>query len=384
MLFDTKKRADKDSKGHGETEWEYLDRSGRVEAERVRMLLTSWFSKYPEPHRTELLPRLKGGDDTEFQAAAFELLLYSALMAIGCTVEVHPSLADSAKHPDFLATTSHGEPVYVEARMASEFSREHKAAVRRTKVVLDAIEKVDSPDFFIGVSAEGNPATPPSGKLLRQALRTWIDSLDYESVTAASAAGHEDLPKTTWKHEGWKIEFDAFPKRPNRRSKGQRTVGALFSGARWGRAHEAIRTAVRGKGGRYGQLPHPLVIAVNVAAVSVDQDDEMNALFGDDQYVVRMGDHTAEPEARRAPNGAWFGKSGPRYTRVSGAWIFRNATPWNFTSRAHTVYFNPFATSPLPSVFDVLPNAKGIDGVMRWADGRALHDLFGLSKEWPE
>jgi hypothetical protein len=51
MLFEPKERTDQDIKNHGETDWEYLDWSGRVEAQRVRDVLTSWLSSYPEVHR---------------------------------------------------------------------------------------------------------------------------------------------------------------------------------------------------------------------------------------------------------------------------------------------------------------------------------------------
>jgi hypothetical protein len=275
--------------------------------------------------------------------------------------------------------------VYVEAVLASEFSQEAKAAQRRTKIVLDAIEKVNSPDFLIAVDADGDPERPPNGRRLRAALQQWISGLDYEVVAASlSDRGDDALPKFTWNYEGWEISFDAIPKNPDRRGQGQRTIGAIFGEARWGTAHEVIREAVKFKGGRYGDLPRPLLVAINVDAMSVDNDDEMNALFGDEQYVVRVDDPTAEPQMRRARNGAWIGPAGPQYTRVSGAWVFRRASPWNIASLTHTVYFNPFAARPLPSLFDKFPHAKGTDGIMRWSEGQALRDVFGLSLEWPE
>jgi hypothetical protein len=86
----------------------------------------------------------------------------------------------------------------------------------------------------------------------------------------------------------------------------------------------------------------------------------------------------------RQPTGGWFGPRGPQYTRVSGAWIFHSLTPWNFPSRTHTVYFNPFASMTLPSLFKVLPHAEGKDGLMAWVEGKGLDKLFGLAAGWPE
>lgn len=67
MLFDAKDRTDRDSKNHNETNWQYLGRSGRVEAERVRSLLTSWLSSYPEAHRNDIVSRMRGGTTTDFK-----------------------------------------------------------------------------------------------------------------------------------------------------------------------------------------------------------------------------------------------------------------------------------------------------------------------------
>jgi hypothetical protein len=278
MMFSPRERTERGSKNHGETDWQYLDRSGRPAAQKVRDLLTSWLASYPEVHRGDLVSRMRGGDDTEFQAATFELLLYSALSRLGCTIEVHPTLPTSTRHPDFLATSPSGDRVYVEAVLASEFSQDAKAAQRRTKVVLDAIERVDSPDFFIAVDAEGYPETPPSGRRLRAALQRWISGLSYDAVAAdLHARGNDALPTFSWSHEGWEISFDAIPKKPDRRGQGQRTIGAIFGEARRGTSNEVIKEAVKFKGGRYGDLPHPLLVAINVDSISVDKDDEVGA-----------------------------------------------------------------------------------------------------------
>ena len=385
MLFDQRTRADTDHMSHGESDWEYLDRSARPEAQRVRDLLDAWMSTYPDEGRQELCSRMRCGDDVPFQAAAFELLVFSTLKALGCEVQVHPEIPGSRRHPDFLVRTPSGESVFLEATLASEFDQTAQAAARRRNVVLDAIDRLESPDFLIGISADGDPERPPNGRRIRQALRQWIVSLDYETARTALEMNQPDpFPKLAWEDDGRKVEFDAIARRRDRRGPGKNAIGAIFGGARWGEAHLAIREAIRNKGGHYGALPHPLMIAINVDALSVDTEDEVGALFGDEQYVVRMYDDTAKPQKRRAPNGAWNGPNGPRYTRVAGAWIFRRITPWSIASRTQTVYFNPFATSQLPDLFASLPNFKARGDKLCLTQGRQLRDLFDLPPEWPE
>lgn len=382
-MFSQVKRTTYDIKNHSETDWEYLDRSGRPEAQRVRDLLTSWLSSYPAEHRPDLVSRMCGRDNTAFQAATFELLLYSALSWLGCSIEVHPALTTNRKRPDFLITSPVGDRAYVEAVSASEFSSEAKAAKQRTKVVLDALEKVNSPDFYITVDTDGDPKKPPNVGRLCDELQRWVFSLDYKAVVAGVVErGYDAYPKLLWKQDNWKISFDAIPKEEGRRRQGERTIHAIVENARWVANEKPIRNAIKSKGNRYGELPHPLLIAINTDAMSVDRIDEVAALFGDEVYTFCKS-NPAESEMRRAPNGAWRSRSGPQYTRVSGAWIFRGAPTSNIASRIQTVYFHPYAARPLPAVFDVLPHAKVDRGILKWTGGISIREMFGLSDGWP-
>jgi hypothetical protein len=127
-----------------------------------------------------------------------------------------------------------------------------------------------------------------------------------------------------------------------------------------------------------------LLVAINVDALSVDRIDEMQGLFGQEEYVFSVDDLSAPPQMRCKPNGAWFGQHGPQYTRVSGAWIFVTLNSWNIVSRKNTVYFNPWASKQLPALFDSVHHAKAEGEQMQWNDGQSLSEILGLSAEWPE
>lgn len=386
VLFESKERTSQDPKSYIETDWDYLDRSGRVETQRIRDFLSQWISEYPVSDRNELISRITSGDKRNFQSAIFELILFALLRSIGCSITVHPDLPNgNSTHPDFLIITPEGESIYVEAVLASEYSMADVSAHKRTDAVLNAIEKIDSPNFFIGVDAEGHPERPPSGKSLRKELERWLASLDPDVVAhEVLALGHSAIPRMKWQHEDWSIVFEAIPKKPERRGQGQRVIGTLSGGVRLVNVWEPIRDAVKAKGNRYGELPHPLLVAINVDALSVDKIDEMQGLFGQEEFVFSVNNPSAPPQMRRKPNGAWFGKSGPQYTRVSGAWIFNTLNSWNIVSRKNTVYFNPWATKPLPTIFTSVHHAKTKGEKMQWRKGRSLGDILALSAEWPE
>lgn len=385
MLFNDKERASLDSKSYIEDDWDYLDRSGRVEAKRVPDFFNKWVSEYPDSDRAELIARITSGDNRHFQSAIFELVLYALLRSLGCSITVHPELPNGSKtRPDFLIDTPQGESIYLEAVIASEYSEADVATRKRTSAVLNSIEKIECPNFFLGIKAEGNPERPPGSKFLRNELERWLGSLDPDAVAHdVSENGHEAIPRKIWKLEDWIIEFEAIPIKPDRRGKGQRVIGLISGGARFVNSWEPIRDAVKAKGNRYGVLPHPLLVAITVDALSLDRIDEMQGLFGQEGYIIDMNDTSAPPQMRRKANGAWFGERGPQYTRVGGAWIFDGMNPWNIISRKNTLYFNPWAAMSLPEFFTTVQHAKVEGEQMQWREGRSLRDILSLSIEWP-
>jgi hypothetical protein len=385
MLFDEKERVFQGPRSYGESDWDYLDRSGRVAAQRVRSFLNEWVSQYPNSDRDDLISRVRSGDHRHFQSATFELVLFALLRALGYSITIHPDLPnDNPNHPDFLVASPQEELFYLEAVTASEYSQADLSARQRANVVLAAIERLDSPNFFLGIDAEGQPETPPNGKGLRRQLERWLTSLDADVVSREiSDKGSGVIPKLKWEHDGWRIVFEAIPKKPERRGSGQRIIGVLSGGARWVNTWEPIRDAIKAKGNRYGVLPHPLLIAVNVDAFSSDRIDEMHGLFGQEVFVFRAGDPSATPEMRREPNGAWVGPKGPQYTRISGAWIFDSLNAWNLVSRKNTLYFNPWAERELPESLTVLNHAKVEKERMVWVTSRSLGEILNLPAEWP-
>ena len=384
MLFENKTRENQGPKTRIEGDFEYLDRSAsvRVEAQRVREFLNKWIRKFPENDATELISRIKSKDKRLFDSATFEIVRFAIMYSLGCHVEVHPELKNgSEKRPDFLIKMQSGEEFYLEAVLASEYSEVEKAAKRRKNVLLEAIEKLDSPNFFIEINTRGNPDTPPRGRILRRDLDKWLKVLDPDQVANdIDKHGPDRIPKFNWEHAGWRVEFKAIPINPERRGKGQRTIGVQFDGARWANEWEPIRDAVRSKGGRYGKIEKQFIVAVNIDSGFLDRIDEMQALFGEEEYVI----NNATTDMRRAPNGAWNGPNGPQYTRVSGVWIFGGLNPWNIVTRKNTLYINPWAEFSLPVSLHKMNHAMITNEKMKWIEGEQLSTVLGLSEHWPE
>lgn len=386
MIFEEKERNYNGPKTYIEDDYEYLDRSARSESFKVREFLNHWVTQLPEDEAKELIARIRSADKKNFDSATFELILFAIMSQAGCTLQIHPDLGNgSTKHPDFLVTTPDGNEFYLEAVLASEFSAAELSAEKRKNVVLESIERLEFPNFFLGINAEGNLDTPPRGRALRGDLSKWLGTLDPDVVTKeVDGKGFDAIPTMTWSHNNWNIKFEAIPIKKERRGMGQRVIGTLSGGARWINGWEPIRDAIRAKGNHYGKLDKPLIVAVNVDAFSLDRIDEMQALFGQEEYIFSRTDLSAQPGMRRAPNGAWHGQKGPQYTRVSGAWLFGTLNPWNIISRKNTLYFNPWSAIKLPDFLKKLNHASVVEEKMNWVDSLSLREILELPESWPE
>lgn len=388
MIFSDIERTFHGSKPYGEPDFEYLDRSARLESERVRSIITEWLNNFPESDRNEVICRLKSGNHIHFLSASFELYIHELLTRLGYEVSAHPDTSSEKNtKPDFLVHNSKtGESFYVEAVLATDQSNDERAAESRKNIVIDSINKLNSPNFYLSLSAEGDPETTPSGKKLKKKLSKWLGGLDPDEVSKlVEVSGHEAFPRIELNQDGWIVEFVAIPKSPERRGlENSTTIGSLSNGARWMSTWESIRDAVLKKGNRYGDIDKPLLIAVNVGQFNVDNIDSMQALFGQEQFVFNSSDLGSEPRMDRAPNGAWYGPEGIRYKRISGVIISPDITPWTYSARNICLYVNPWANHNVSGALFQLSHAQVNGSTMEWIEGTHPRELLGLHDGWPE
>lgn len=383
MLFEDKKRTSSNPMNHVESDYEFLDRSAWPEAKKIRDYLNYWFARYAEEEKKELSARIRSGNKAAFDSAVFELMLFSFYNCLGCSVEVHPVMSNG-KRPDFLIATPEGKKFYVEAVLASEQSAEQTGEDKRKAVVFEAIEGIESPNFFLDVRATGSPKTSPSLKSLKKEIQAWLASLDPDQVyREITDGGYQASPKLDFKLDDWQITFRAHPIKPDRRGMGQRTIGAMSGGVGWVTIGENIKKAVRTKGNKYGEPDLPLLIAVNVDGLHLNYRQGREALFGDENVLVNKNAPELGATKNREKNGVWCGQSGPVYTRISGVWLFKNLSPWNMNTH-NLLYFNPYAKDALPGFLKQLSHVEGRDGTLVLNEGVSLNKILDHSESWPE
>lgn len=383
-LFDAIERTDLGPALHSEPAFHYLNRTARPDAARVRDMLESWFTRYSDSDRSSLRGRFRSPNDWYHGSAFFELFLHELLSRMGCRVEVHPQMASTDRRPDFFVRFPAGQQCIIEATLAGQ-TREDAAARARINRVYDAIDRLESPDFWIELGSHGTPSTSPSGSALRSRLRLELQSLDYAEIVRAYATGKQEaIPEWHFQHEGWHLIARPLPKGKFRGVRGIRPIG-MTAWAGFSNARDRIRRAVLGKMGAYGVRDQPYVVAVDATAVYAARIDVVDALFGTEQSVITLSSQGSREITRtRSRDGVWMGKRSPKNRRISAVVIFTRLTPWSIGRGTACLYHNPWASNPYSSELTRLPQAVFADDRAAWSDGESIGSIFGLPPEWPE
>ncbi|MGV3571421.1 MAG: hypothetical protein ACO1PB_12545 [Ramlibacter sp.] len=385
MLFVPRDRQNAAPKTAGETDSAFLERSSRPEIERVRLLINQMLERYPRDHVQDLLTRVQSGDARHFRSSFFELLLHEFLVRLGFTMTPHPELPNgSRRRPDFLVECPDGSALYLEAASASEDNGRDAGAEARKATALDILDAATHPAFVVAIESEGDPTSQPSGNRLTRDVLGWLESLNVDAVIAEwNRLGNDALPEMRWRHEDWDVRVQAIPIRPERREAQRRLIGMRGYGAGVVDTWSPLRDSVVAKSRHYGDLTLPLVIAVNADSFALHPIDEVQALFGQEQYVFSTAQPDAEPRFERAPNGAWRGVGGPRARRASGAWFFPDLTPFTVATRTNRLYLNPWANLPVPPAFLRMPHVIPVGGTLENRGGVEFREALGLPFDWP-
>jgi hypothetical protein len=278
-LFDDVKRTDEGRAAHAEPEFSYLNRSAREDVARVRKVLEEWFSRYPVTHQADLAKRFRAPERRGYEAPYLELLLHEMMLRLGFTLVVHPSLFNTTKCPDFLVDGA-GTSLFLEAAVVREESEEEAASLKRQALIYDALNELDSPNFFLGVQIREHTKQLPSTRRMRGFLSSELAKLDPDGP----------LPDgLDFAGDGWRVIFRPIPKTPQSRgATGVGPVGIHSIRTKWVSTREAVRAELSNKAKRYGTMDRPYVVALNVTSEwGCDDDDVVEALFGTQSEVYR-------------------------------------------------------------------------------------------------
>lgn len=385
-LFDDIEREYEGPALHAEPTFHFLNRSAQPRIGRIRQVLEGWFSRYPIAEQAYLGTNFRSTENYNHRAAFFELFLHELFVRLNYHVSVIPR--SNVKTPDFLVEGPDGEGFYVEACLATDESRDETKAQARMNDVYDALNRLDSPNFFLGMHLEGAPATPLPTRELRLFLQQKLTEVDPdEAMEALNSGGLDALPQWPYAYEGWKIRFFPLPKSPKLRGvSGVRPLSMWIpSSAQMALPSAAVKGAVIKKASRYGKLDRPYIVAVNALGMFVDRLDIEQALFGSEQLVAtRMPDGSIRTTLVRARDGVWMGVDGPTHTRVGAVLSAEALWPWTAHKTRLCVFRNPSAEKSLTQPIVRLSQAVLQNGVLDYEYGESLTSILDLPSNWLE
>jgi|SRR5580704_4558906 hypothetical protein len=367
MIFSDFVRTDANHRKFSERRFSHINRSAEPEYFRIRELLESWAAHVPDPERFQFEQRIQSGDDRAFDSAFFELYIHELHLRTGHKIVHHPILCHTKKRPDFLATDHDARSAIFEATVATETTDEDRGNEARLNALYDAInDRVESPDYFVGVDVEGTANTPIPIASWSQQVQSWLDGLDYEDVVAIGQQGlFEYLPVLEFEHDGVIVVFRPIAKKQSaRRKPGARALGVQGGQSCWVTSHIDIAKALRKKATRYGEMAVPFVIAVNCTGPWSDWEEIRDAIFGGE--------------------GLWPLANRALFGRVSAVLAVDHLLPWSVPRAEARLFHNPNATLPYRGALTALPQARLESGQVEELDGTHPRVWFGLTESWPE
>jgi hypothetical protein len=384
---------------HNESSFDYIEASCRPEMIRVKDLLESWFSEYPEEKKAELRKRLRGekpnGQKLQvarrrsmFHQAFFELYLYILLRRLGCDVIVEPDISQiqgQGTSPDFLAThKATGYSFYVEATVQTNAkAQKYDNFLNEINQALDSIKSLDYVICPDRLRITSNKWTPSTNRLVRYVERCLEDVRQNRCPRT--------LSPRAFPGPGWKLPFRFESRseqesqvRPDRSLKERVYVRAVHD-------KENIRKAINDKGSHYGHLDHPFIIAVNVMEHLVGAEGVAQALYGSISHVFNLvrSEHSVIGDLefshfQRKQDGAFLAR-GRQFTRVSAVWIASSLCgPTTIGSAQMYQFDNHFAEKRVSPDFPWLRSHYIDDeGGLAVKSGLTPQELFDIDRHWP-
>jgi hypothetical protein len=382
-LFRAGPRTREGRRGHTESAYAFLDTSAREPIARIRAVFDAWYARLPVAARASIRNRFAAADQGHHLGALWELYLHEAFARIDYAIDLDVGREDAANpRPDFLLARG-GAGFYLEASAALGASLlGDKTAEALAGALCEAIERVDAPNFFLGISIDACGKSTPGRREVTQPLQRWLDGLSPDAVLAASDATG-DSPSLTLCFDGWDVECWAIAVRPEHRGDPDHCViGSYSEGVGTLDDAKPLRRKLKHKAALYGPLDRPYVIALLCAGDFADDRDIADALLG--SAAVQYNLTTRKTISIRQADGFWHGPRGPQNTSVSAVVTVPQLSSSAITVVEPTVWLNPWAARPLVAELPWRTQEIAPDGRITTHDAtRTPAELFELPERWP-
>lgn len=318
----------------------------------------AWLAEVPEAHRADLDARLRSDLDHAHLSARLELFVHHYFRSNGYEPKIHPHLAHSPNHPDFLIEKRDAtflvecKSVFAQPTIAQQDQRLRHLATEVGKklertVILNPLSEL--------------PPSIPTGQ-----IRRWIERQEIPND------GPEVMELDFWgDHQGHHYGVRAILLRISHGEEEMLGVQGLMSQAQTVTIGEQFREGLMEKAGKYGQLNFPYLIVISAETnFPARTKHEFAALFGTIALNLHPDGQVSET---RKPDGLFtLTQNGePRYKRVSAVLVYR--FKWTESGHEHRIHIfhNPYAAKPIdPGLFpDISQFVRQDKDRMAWTNG---------------
>lgn len=363
-LFDQFIRTRQEHADHQMPAYTFLNMSAWESAEYFRSLIEEWYSSFPRDR--EFYGNFVSEKNNQHYSAIFELFIFTIFARSGFQVKYNHPIG--SRRVDLFAEGEWGS-FLLDCTLSGEPNVNNSIRIIESSI-LDVVEAIPSPFYWVGVEFEkGSQVTPSLSKIRK------ITSKAIEDATRRNA---REL-YTTFDESGWLINFHVLKKNPPI----DRTLGSVVSsqggGFVDGESARLLRTTLNSKRGSSYQIgTSAFIIAVNTSNVFVNDE-----IISDTLYGSFNGDKT---ELIDSP---FFLLNGvPQNTSVSAVLICRGLH-WSNMGRVELeLWHNPWARAPLTksikSLTQINPHLSS-DGLLERlvrTPGLPMSEVLGISKDY--
>lgn len=314
-LFDEKERKEKRYSRHLEKSYNFYDSTAKTEFVAVREMLNDWFSRYPETGKAQL----KGDFRSQFESAFFELFIHELFFRQGFTLTPHPTVPNSSKNPDFLATKG-DLGIYLEAKVATDKTNDERTLENKIGAIYDELHKLISTQYLIEIEAISFISNKQARlTILRKDIQDWLDECNRRQKPIYNDLDEHERECYSYKDQDIKISLRLHLGVITEDHPVLTYLGGNFVGG----CEEALIGAIKDKGSKYGKLDKPYIVCINMIGIRDPRSSEIyNTLFGLRRQLANT--YFSETAAFSTEmDGILKNSNGPVFTQVSAFFITR-------------------------------------------------------------
>jgi hypothetical protein len=374
-------------------DYDYFLRSDRPHVEQVRRFWNRIFANcnLPNEARQDLRARFTSNSADSHMGALFELVMYELLVRTGHRVEYHKPLEKG--RPDYLVKSPAGVEFYLEATCALGDEHPKKFENRLHAIVYDTIDGIESDRFgvYLGIDGTFN-VTEISQKRLQEEVKNILQSThhaqllqDQETLEPSQLSGRYEKVIQVGGAKVFVMPKAIDPSGPNN---GPGLIRQFHGQLQFVMTDDHLSKSLKTKADQFRKADLPIVIAVNILEPLLEQDDMLNALFGQERHAALSGGTThGQIRPQQGPKGVWVHKGRSKNTSIAAVLFFARINHYAKPTCKPVMVLNPFIDRTiiprtLPFVDYRLPSKDGLS----WKDlssNTSTANKEDWQDEWP-